>query len=464
MELSLRLRLVILAVLIATLAATIIGAAVVTWRQVRRLRRHLSAVQIESFRVADHLQVAVLDLDATLLRFALGRNPGDWQAFASDADELKAWLAEQHPSTARERRELRQVRTELGAYRAQANAIASTENPGSTAGSLQFLSRIDNASRSLLNAGYGLASAHRAAAAHLVDGAQRTLTILQAVIFGALLLLLMLATWGLSTVYRELIAPMQGKLVESRASLERQEKLASLGVLAAGLAHEIRNPLTAIRARLFTLKKALGGERAPVTTDAELIERELGRLERLVREVLLFARPAEPRKEALSALGLISEVRDLMRGQLELSGIELMVQPAWDVTVQGDPHQLKQVLLNLVRNAAESIGEHGKITLSLDTKSAALGRYPAALIEVRDTGKGIPAEVQKRLFDPFYTTKAAGTGLGLSIAARIVEQHGGRLRYQTEVGRGTTFGILLPLTQQSLDTDHGSKRAPPQHA
>ena len=459
MEMSLRLRLVILALLIASLAATIVGAAVVTWRQVRRLRRHLSAVQIESFRVADHLQATVLDLNATLLRFALGRNPGNWQTFAGNADQLQAWLVQQHPGTARERRELRQVRAELGAYQAHANAIASTGNLGLTGSSLQVLSNIDNASRRLLNAGYGLASAHRAAAAHLVDSAQRTLTVLQAVIFSALLLLLMLATWGLSTLYRELIAPLQWKLIESRASLERQEKLASLGVLAAGVAHEIRNPLTAIRARLFTLKKALGGERATVVTDVELIERELGRLERLVRDVLLFARPAEPRKEAVSALGLLSEVRDLMRGQLEPSGIELAVQPARDVTVQGDPHQLKQVLLNLIRNAAESIEGHGKITLSVDTKSAALGRYPAAFIEVRDTGKGIPAEVQKRLFDPFYTTKPAGTGLGLSIAARIVEQHGGTLRYQTEVGRGTTFGILLPVAP-SADPDCGSKRSP----
>jgi signal transduction histidine kinase len=452
MEMSLRLRLVILALLIVTLAATIVGAAGVTWRQVRRLRRHLSAVQIDSFRVADHLQATVLDLNATLLRFALGRNPGDWQAFVGDADQLQAWLAQQHPGTARERRELRRVRAELAAYRAQASAIASTENPGLTGSSLQVLSRIDSASQRLLNVGYALASAHRAATAHLVDGAQRTLTLLQAVIFSALLLLMMLATWGLSTIYRELIAPLQGKLIESRATLERQEKLASLGVLAAGVAHEIRNPLTAIRARLFTLKKALGGERSTVVTDAELIERELGRLERLVRDVLLFARPAEPRKETISALGLLSEVRDLMRGQLEPSGIELAVLPARDVTLQGDPHQLKQVLLNLVRNAAESIGDHGKITLSVDTKPAAFGRYSAAVIEVRDTGKGIPAEVQKRLFDPFYTTKPAGTGLGLSIAARIVEQHGGTLRYQTEVGRGTTFGVLLPLTPSS-DTD-----------
>ncbi len=105
------------------------------------------------------------------------------------------------------------------------------------------------------------------------------------------------------------------------------------------------------------------------------------------------------------------------------------------------------MLLNLVRNSAESIGERGKIVLRAGTERVSLGGRPTdvTILEVEDNGKGIPPEVQKRLFDPFYTTKAAGTGLGLSIAARIIEQHGGALRYKTEIGRGTTFGIVLPL-------------------
>ena len=109
--------------------------------------------------------------------------------------------------------------------------------------------------------------------------------------------------------------------------------------------------------------------------------------------------------------------------------------------------QLKQVLLNLVRNSAESIGERGRIVLRAGTERVSLGGRSTVvtILEVEDNGKGIPPEVQKRLFDPFYTTKAAGTGLGLSIAARIIEQHGGAFRYKTEIGRGSTFGIVLPL-------------------
>jgi signal transduction histidine kinase len=127
--------------------------------------------------------------------------------------------------------------------------------------------------------------------------------------------------------------------------------------------------------------------------------------------------------------------------------IDLIVEDSTDPTIDGDPNQLKQVLLNLIRNGAESISGPGKIALRAVTERVSLNSRPTkvAILEVEDSGKGISPEVQKRLLDPFFTTKPAGTGLGLSIAARIIEQHGGALRYKSEVGRGTTFGVILPL-------------------
>jgi len=114
--------------------------------------------------------------------------------------------------------------------------------------------------------------------------------------------------------------------------------------------------------------------------------------------------------------------------------------------VRVDPAQIKQVLINLVQNAAESIGQDGTITLNARPARKPLrnGEKSAVMLEVADTGRGIPLEAQKRLFDPFFTTKETGTGLGLSIAARILQKHGGSLQYQTQVNRGTTFSILLP--------------------
>ena len=449
MKLSLRSRLAAMVLVIFLLAATIVGSAAITWRQVRSLRRHFSSVRIESFRIADYLQANVLDLNATLLQFVLGHDPRNWQKFLLNSKALDLWLGQQRPSTPPEREDLARIRSKLMAYIAEARTIATSDD-SKQVDVLAVLSKIEGASQQLLSLGYELASAHRTAAAQLVDASQKALTLLQQVIFTALVLLMILSAWAITIVYREMIAPMRLKLVESRLTIERQEKLASLGVLAAGVAHEIRNPLTAIKARLFTLKKAVG-ERSTALRDAHVIELEIGRLERIVRDVLLFARPVEPKSQLISAVVLLREVADLMRGQMEKSNITLTIAASTDATVRGDPDQLKQVLLNLVRNAAESIGECGQITLRLRTERTSLsGRtLDATILEVEDTGKGISPEVQKRLFDPFYTTKPAGTGLGLSIAARIVEQHGGALRYKTEFGHGTTFRIALPLIESN---------------
>jgi signal transduction histidine kinase len=424
-KLSLRFRLFAMGLAVAALAAIIVGAAAITGQQVATLRWHISTVQLESFRIADKLQTAVLSLNATLLRFVLGHSPEDWQGFVSASDRLQRWLARQHPSTPREQQEIAEVRTHLAAYQAEAGTLAASDTTDHY-DVLPVLSKIEKSSQKILSLGYALASAHRAATARLVDDSQRSLTLLQQVIFVALALLLVIGAWIIIIFYREMIAPLQLKLVETRAMTERQEKLASLGVLAAGVAHEIRNPLTAIKARLFTLNKAIGATPGAVE-DANVIEREINRLERIVRAVLSFARPAEPKQQLVPAMALLRDVRDLMSAQLSKANIELIVEGSTDPTIQGDPDQLKQVLLNLVQNAADSIGECGKIVLWAAVERANLrGHFGnVAILEVKDNGKGISVEVQKRLFDPFYTTKPAGTGLGLSIAARIIERHGG---------------------------------------
>ena len=122
--------------------------------------------------------------------------------------------------------------------------------------------------------------------------------------------------------------------------------------------------------------------------------------------------------------------------------------------LRADKQQMEQVLINLVQNAADSIGNQGTVTLRVKQGAARLGgrSSPAVLLEVEDTGKGIAPDVQARLFDPFFSTKETGTGLGLPIAERIVEKHGGRLQYQTQSGRGTTFQVVLPHA-----SDHASK-------
>jgi signal transduction histidine kinase len=248
-----------------------------------------------------------------------------------------------------------------------------------------------------------------------------------------------------AVVYRDLVAPLQVKLVESQAILERQEKLASLGMLAAGVAHEIRNPLTAMKAWLFIQQKHLQNG-TPEHDDAQVIASEITRVERIVKDVLLFARPSEPHLVPVPVEEPLHDVHRLLAAQLEKSNIRLEVENSVAAQVNVDAQQIKQVLINLVQNAADSIGQNGIVTLRARTETKRLGErtQDVIILEVADTGKGIPPEVEKRLFDPFFTTKESGTGLGLSIAARIVEKHGGALQYQTQSNRGTTFGIVLP--------------------
>jgi signal transduction histidine kinase len=457
-KLSLRLRLVALALSVAVLAAVIIGAAAATGEQVASLRKQIGSAQSESFRMADMLQAGILSLNATLLRFVLGHNPADWQKFVTTCQVMRTWVGDQRPSTAQELQILDEIRNQLGAYQEEARAIAAGNSAGQH-DALAVLTVIENASQKILSLGYDLASAHRAATTQMVAQSQKSLTFLQLVISVALALLLAVGVWVVTIFYREMIAPLRLKLVESHMVTERREKLASLGVLAAGVAHEIRNPLTAIKARLYTLNKAI--QLIPgAVADAGVIEREINRLEHIVRDVLSFGRPAEPRCQSLHATTLLREIHDLMSGQLSKANIQLIVEESADPVIQADPDQLKQVLLNLLQNAADSIEASGKIVLRAGIGRANLrGRLSTvAIFEVSDTGKGIPLEAQKRLFDPFYSTKPTGTGLGLSIAALIIERHGGALRYKTEVGRGTTFGVLLPVEMAKSESSKLASR------
>jgi signal transduction histidine kinase len=247
-------------------------------------------------------------------------------------------------------------------------------------------------------------------------------------------------------VYRDTIAPLRVKLVESLALVERQEKLASLGVLAAGVAHEIRNPLTAVKASIYLQLKRADPESRD-RAELEMINREILRMERILRDFLHFARPAEPRMADMSVSETLKRVYDLMYPGVTSRGLRLVMEPvSVDGRVRIDPEQIQQVLVNLVQNAADASKEQGVVTLRARTDSRPLGGRvePVVVLEVIDTGHGIPTDVERRLFDPFFSTKSDGTGLGLSIAARIVQKHGGALQYQTQPGHGTTFGVVLP--------------------
>ncbi len=432
-------QLVLLAVALACLALLISWSAFVSWREIRDLRGALTTAQLQSFRIADQLQARLRILGSHLRKYEDGRRPADWRSFEDESRQLDAWLKEQQSalSTPGEKAILAKINSVYDGYLTAAREIAT--------GAASRL-KVETAEERLVGFALTLAEAHQEAVGRFVASTQQSLALLQGITFTALLALVLLVVWAAAVVYHRMIGPLQVKLTESQQLVERHEKLASLGVLAAGVAHEIRNPLTAIKARLFTQQKALApGSRG--RADSEFIGREIDRLEKIVSDFLRFARPVEPERVPLSLADLLHEVNQLMAPQLRESSIDLTVERVVERKILGDPEQLKQVLINLVQNAAEALGTGGTIKLrAIQSRMVLADRMRDILvIEVEDNGPGIPPEVQKRLFDPFFTTKQSGTGLGLSIAARIVEKHSGALRCQTAANRGTTFGIVLPI-------------------
>lgn len=285
-----------------------------------------------------------------------------------------------------------------------------------------------------------------------------SLTRLQRFLFVALLCLLVSGGTIIVLAYRRMIAPLRSTLTASRAIIERQEKLASLGVFAAGIAHEIRNPLTAIKVRLFSLKQSHRPESSE-HEDVQVIESEIDRLELIVKEFLQFARPSEPDLRSMPLSKILQDIQQLLETEFARKEIQLVVDAQADELVRVDPNKFKQVLLNLAQNAAQAITGRGTVTLrSRFDKRVLHGRLRrVVIIDIADTGAGMPPEIQKRLFDPFFTTKEQGTGLGLPIAARIIEKHGGAIEYATAVGQGTTFSIILP---RSTDYERETEDSP----
>ena len=280
----------------------------------------------------------------------------------------------------------------------------------------------------------------------------------------ALISLSFMFMWG---IYRGQLARSRHIIQQHKQQhLQQQtnlDKLAHFGRLAQELAHEIKQPLTAMGARIYTLQKLLPPD-SDTLKDAAVIRTEIKRLDKIVKDFLDLARPTLPRLVPVAAEKTLKEIQDLMSPQLAEHAIELKCECSGDVRVLADVYQLKQVLINLVRNAADSLtdgevaAEGGTITLRAEKTSRELrgAVTDVAVIEVADTGPGIPAEIQKRIFDPFFSTKTDGTGLGLAIASEIVDKHCGSLEFDSEPGKGTVFRILLPAGRNGKPNEQSS--------
>ncbi len=240
---------------------------------------------------------------------------------------------------------------------------------------------------------------------------------------------------------------LETKVRERTEQLLQAEKLATLGELIAGIAHELNNPLSAMMGHAQLLR--MNHKDPPTAARVEKLLEAAQRATRIVRNFLTFARRHKSEKVAVSINEIVTKTLEFLAYQLRVANVEVQTALAPDLPpIAGDPHQLQQVLINLVNNASQAMAAaKGQRTLRVASEVAP--DRVAIRVAVADDGPGIPPDHLRRIFEPFFTTKppGEGTGLGLPIAKGIVAEHGGTLEVESELGRGTTFVLTLPVSE-----------------
>jgi signal transduction histidine kinase len=240
-------------------------------------------------------------------------------------------------------------------------------------------------------------------------------------------------------------ARLSRELRRSETALERANRLSSIGTLAAGIAHEIRNPLTAVKTFLDLLPQRIDDQEF-VLGFRELSLNELKRVTNLITDLLAFGKGTSAERRAVDVGPTVEQVVRLLDSTARKRDVRLELRvapgtaPAW-----ADPDQLKQIVLNLVLNAIEASPLGGTVVVGITVEAR-----DHLTLEVRDEGAGIPREQLESIFHPFFTTKEQGTGLGLSLVHQMVIEHGGDIGVESEPGRGTTFRVTLPLADAAL--------------
>jgi signal transduction histidine kinase len=243
------------------------------------------------------------------------------------------------------------------------------------------------------------------------------------------------------------VSDTRSRLDRSRNQLLIAEKLASVGRLAASVAHEIRNPLTAMKMWLFSIREAVQGN-ADLVRKLGIISEEISRLESIVRDFLEFSRPQTLDCQPQDVGAVIDQTLELLGPRFQGEKIKITCTPRPALPpVMADSAQLKQVLLNLLGNAADAMADGGEIRITSNAENDADGR-PMVVVRICDAGPGIPQDIKCRIFEPFFTTKEKGTGLGLCIAAQVMVRHNGGLVLESSTEKGTTFAVWMPIAPE----------------
>src|SRR6266478_2028267 len=327
------------------------------WHRLGLLRRDFNAAQNETFHLAEHVQTKVLALNNMLLRFDTRKDPAEIDGFLKASAQLRSWidLKKFSVTTSQQVELFGEIRAEFELYaKRMASLLENLKQGKSNPGASLISERAKKETAHVLALAEQLRGAEQKALANFIQDSHEATRILQVHLVSSVVLIIVLGLTAARLTYVAKIGPLSATLSATRSALERHEKLASLGTLAAGVAHEIRNPLTAINIRLHSLKRSLTPDSSQ-HEDLTVINQEIHRLERIVRDFLQFARPSAPKMETLAAASLFEQVKTLLDPQLDKSRVALKIECLPEVKICADPQQIEQVLINLIQNAAENI-------------------------------------------------------------------------------------------------------------
>ena len=247
---------------------------------------------------------------------------------------------------------------------------------------------------------------------------------------------------------REELEKVSDELKKSKEALSRSEKLVALGEVSAGVAHEIRTPLTSIKLFIQSLEIVFPLDDETLE-DFSIIKSEINKMEEIINRFLDFARPAEPKFESVNINQILSDAISLLKNRIKDENI--VIETEYDenlLPIAGDGKQLGQVFLNMLLNSIEAMPDGGRITVATNIISVSGEGKKLLKITIADTGCGISPALRRYIFDPFFTTKDTGTGMGLAIAFTVIEQHGGLIEVESEPGEGATFMVYLHLRKE----------------
>ncbi len=485
----LSIRAMVFAMLAGLVAVTIGGGVTALW-YAGRMETMLAGVFDEdmlAFRAADKLATALVMQKGLTTYYFLDADPKWLEELAANQREFAAW-EERARGALRDdvaRTLFRQIETGYTRYVASRDEVLGLYARGERGQGALLHRGVREQFHTLYSLCEQFKALHEERMERAAEEARGRLRVMRAAALGAMPLALALAAVLAVFVARQLLAPIrqlaremdakaqsepllmnevkdlgrkvrdllddvdqtQSKLRKSREQMAQAEKWAMTGKLAAGVAHSIRNPLTSVKIRLFSLGRSLA--LAPEQKeDFSVISEEIGHIDNIARNFLEFSRPPKLKMSRVSLSDVVDLTAQLTRHRLESYEIPLAVHRAGRLPLlDADPDQLKEVLANLVFNACEAMGHAGgRITLSEEVGFAdPLGKV--AVVRVADTGPGIPEDMLETVFAPFVSSKEEGTGLGLAIARRIVEEHGGWLTVRSKPGEGATFTLTLPCRE-----------------